>query len=99
MWLLVRLMEAAAEPPGIANGQIIVASGPFETADEMRLMTSHRIDCIVTKNAGGEATYGKIAAARARSLPVIMVRRPPVPETESVETIDAAIDWLKARLD
>ncbi len=97
LWLLVRLMEAA-EPPAIADGRIVVASGPFETEDEMRLMTSNRIDCVATKNAGGDATYAKIAAARALGLPVIMVRRPPVPETESVATVDAAIEWLKARL-
>ncbi len=98
LWLLVRLMESAAEPLGIADGVTVVARGPFDAEDEMRLMTEHRIDCVVTKNAGGDATYGKIAAARSLGLPVIMVRRPTAPETEAVETIDAAIDWLKARL-
>lgn len=98
LWLLVRLLEAAAAPLGIADGVIIVARGPFDVEAEMRLMTEHRIDCVVTKNAGGNATYGKIAAARSLGLPVIMVRRPVTPEVEAVETIDAAIDWLKARL-
>ena len=98
LWLLVRLIEAADDPPEIADGEIIVARGPFDVVDEKRLMTGHRIDCVATKNAGGDATYAKIAAARALDLPVIMVRRPPVPETASVETVDAAIDWLKARL-
>ncbi len=98
LWLLVRLIEHAAEPPEIADGEIIVARGPFDAADDKRLMTAHRIDCVATKNAGGDATYGKIAAARALGLPVIMVRRPPVRECESVDTIDAAIDWLKAWL-
>ncbi len=99
LWLLVRLMESAAEPLGIADGVTVVARGPFDAEDEMRLMTEHRIDCVVTKNAGGDATYGKIAAARSLGLPVIMVRRPTAPETEAVETVDAAIDWLKTRLD
>jgi precorrin-6A/cobalt-precorrin-6A reductase len=98
LWLLIRLMEPESEPPGIAHGTIIIDRGPFSTEDEIRLMTTHRIDCLVTKNSGGDATYGKIAAARALGLPVIMVRRPSLPKTESVEDIDAAIDWLKARL-
>ena len=98
LWLLVRLMETAAEPLGIADGVTVVARGPFDAEDEVSLMTEHRIDCVVTKNAGGDATYGKIAAAQSLGLPVIMVRRPTAPETEAVETIDAAIDWLKAQL-
>ena len=98
LWLLVRLMEATVDPLGIADGMTVVARGPFDAEDEMELMTEHRIDCVVTKNSGGDATYGKIAAARSLGLPVIMVRRPATPEIDAVETIDAAIDWLKARL-
>ena len=98
LWLLVRLMEAAVEPLGIADGATVIARGPFDAEDEMRLMSEHRIDCVVTKNSGGDATYGKIAAARALGLPVIMVRRPATPKIDAVETIDAAIDWLTARL-
>ena len=35
---------------------------------------------VVAKNSGGDATYGKIAAARALGLPVIMLKRPALPE-------------------
>ena len=91
-------MEAAVEPLGIADGTTVVARGPFDADNEIRLMTEHRIDCVVTKNSGGDATYGKITAARALGLPVIMVRRPATLQIDAVETIDAAIDWLKARL-
>ena len=98
LWLLVRLMEMGGNPPAIANGEIIASRGPFRVDDETRLMTGHRIDCLATKNSGGEATYAKIAASRALGLPVIMVRRPPVADAESVDTVEGAIDWLKARL-
>ena len=40
---------------------------------------STRIEIVVSKNSGGPATYGKIAAARRLGLPVVMVvpaRRP-----------------------
>jgi precorrin-6A/cobalt-precorrin-6A reductase len=53
---------------------------------------------VVSKNSGGIATYGKIAAARGLGLPVIMIERPPQPEGQAVETIDACVSWLHAQL-
>jgi precorrin-6A/cobalt-precorrin-6A reductase len=97
-WLLARVMETGGAPKDLANGIVVTARGPFAIEDEIALMTEHRIDCLVTKNAGGQATYAKIAAARSLGLPVVMVRRPPLPESECVETVDAAIDWLRARI-
>ena len=61
------------------------ARGPFSEADDRALLAVHRIDIIVAKNSGGDATYGKIAAARALGLPVIMLRRPPVPPAPAVD--------------
>ena len=57
-------------------------------------MAAHRIDIVVAKNSGGSATYGKIAAARAVGVEVIMLRRPPVPEAPSVATVEEALAWL-----
>ena len=48
----------------------------------------------MAKNSGGAATYGKIAAARALGLPVILLRRPPLPTVPTVETIEEALTWL-----
>ena len=42
----------------------ILSAGPFAEDDEHRLLTGNHIDTIVAKNSGGDATYGKIAAAR-----------------------------------
>ena len=41
-----------------------------------KLLQQHYIGSIVAKNSGGSATYGKIAAARALGIAVIMLRRP-----------------------
>ena len=55
---------------------------------------THAIDIIVAKNSGGTATYGKIAAARALGVPVILLRRPALPEVPTAGTVDDAVTWL-----
>jgi precorrin-6A/cobalt-precorrin-6A reductase len=76
---LVRSVEPVTPPLRVPHAVYITARGPFAEADERTMLEEHRIDIIVAKNSGGPATYGKIAAARALSLPVIMLRRPPPP--------------------
>jgi precorrin-6A/cobalt-precorrin-6A reductase len=71
----------------------LTARGPFSEDEDRALLERHRIDVIVAKNSGGEATYGKIAAARALHLPVIMLKRPALPEVESAATVE---DMLRA---
>src|SRR5262249_41175661 len=82
--------------PLLAVPHVVHITGPrrFDAADEQALLMGHRIDVIVAKNSGGTASYGKIAAARALGLPVIMRRRPPLPAAETVETVDDAVAWL-----
>jgi precorrin-6A/cobalt-precorrin-6A reductase len=58
------------------------------------LLTQHRIEVLVTKNAGGDATAAKLTAARALGVPVVMVARPPPPEPPIVPDAAAALDWL-----
>ena len=81
----------AAAPPGAT---IITARGPFDPAAEQALLTAHRIEILVTKNSGGAATAGKLAAARALGLPVVLVARPPRPDGLVVEDAAAALAWL-----
>lgn len=68
--------EPAELPP---DHRLILDRGPFDRAAEARLMDEAGIEIVVTKNSGGTATYGKIEAARALKLPVVMVT-PPAPE-------------------
>ncbi|MGC9270592.1 cobalt-precorrin-6A reductase [Acidiphilium sp.] len=82
-----------ARPP---DADIITARGPFAVADEQALMLAHRIEIVVTKNAGAAATIAKLEAARALGLPVVMVARPPAPPMPTVATAAAALDWLAA---
>ena len=69
--------------------------GPFSLEQERKLLQKYQIQAIVSKNSGGDATYAKIIAARELNIPVIMVKRPPMPEGEKVVDIEEAIAWLK----
>lgn len=73
---IIRSVDQVAPQEWLDNADYILARGPFKEADERRLLQNKCIDIIVTKNSGGTATYAKIAAARALSIPVIMIRRP-----------------------
>ena len=73
---------------------IITARGPFTEAADRALLETHRIEIIVAKNSGGEATYAKIAAARALGIPVIMLARPALPEVATAATVEEVLAWL-----
>ena len=49
---------------------------------------------LVAKNSGGRATYGKIEAARALGLPVVILKRPTLPEVGSVATAEEVVAFL-----
>ncbi len=91
---LVRSVDPIQPPLDVPHATYIVARGPFNDADERATMIEYSIDCIVAKNSGGNATYGKIAAARALGIPVIMLRRPALPAVRSVEAVQDAVAWL-----
>jgi precorrin-6A/cobalt-precorrin-6A reductase len=91
---LVRSVDPVVPPLAVPHAVYITGRGPFAETDERTLLEQHRIDVVVAKNSGGTATYGKIAAARALDLAVIMRRRPAMPDVEAVETVDDAMAWL-----
>jgi precorrin-6A/cobalt-precorrin-6A reductase len=91
---LVRSVDPVDPPLAVPHAIYLTARGPFSEAEDRALLERHRIDVIVAKNSGGDATYGKIAASRALHLPVIMLQRPSLPEVEAVETVDGVLAWL-----
>jgi precorrin-6A/cobalt-precorrin-6A reductase len=91
---LIRSVDPVDPPLPVPHVTYVTARGPFSEADDRALMTTHRIDIVVAKNSGGGATYGKIGAARALGIEVVMLRRPRAPEAPAVETIDDAVAWL-----
>jgi precorrin-6A/cobalt-precorrin-6A reductase len=91
---LVRLVDPPRAPLPLAGAEVIVARGPFDLAGDLIMLTAHRIEIVVARNAGGDAASAKIEAARDLGLPVMMVRRPFSPAREKVETIAEVLRWL-----
>jgi precorrin-6A/cobalt-precorrin-6A reductase len=89
---LIRSVDPIEPPLAVPQAVYITSRGPFRKADERALLATHRIDAIVAKNSGGAATYGKIAAARALGIEVILVRRPELPDVPVAETVEQAVD-------
>ena len=80
-WFLVRAIEAPAVLP--PRAELLLARGPFALDDERALLDRHAITVVVAKDSGG-ATEAKLVAARERSLPVVLVDRPPLPKGVTV---------------
>ncbi len=91
---LIRSVDPVVPPLSLPSVAYVTARGPFSEADDRALMTAHGIDVVIAKNSGGPAAYGKIAAARALGIEVILVRRPPAPSGPAVESVDEALAWL-----
>lgn len=91
---IIRTVDPVDPPLNVPSAHYITARGPFREADEMALLTDHGIDAVVSKNSGGSASYGKIAAARKLGIEVIMIRRPFLPAVTSFESVDAVLAHL-----
>jgi precorrin-6A/cobalt-precorrin-6A reductase len=86
---LIRSVDPVEPRLAVPDASYLLARGPFRETEERALLEKHGIDVVVSKNSGGEATYGKIAAARALGIAVVMVRRPALPGVASAETVEA----------
>ena len=98
-WCLMRSIDPPDSDILLPPGELLFDRGPFSLEQELKLLQDYRIDAIVSKNSGGDATYAKIIAARELGLPVVIVQRPVVPEGEVVADVAGAIEWLIEYLD
>ncbi|MGY1728282.1 cobalt-precorrin-6A reductase [Geodermatophilus sp. SYSU D01062] len=94
--VLVRSVDPPDEPLP-AGAVLLLARGPFTVEEEVALMREHGVDVVVTKDSGGHMTEAKLVAARRLGLPVVLVRRPPLPPgVDVVTTVEEAVEWLNA---
>ncbi len=95
--VLVRSVDPPDEPLP-AGATLLLDRGPFSVADELALLREHAVDVVVTKDSGGHLTEAKLTAARELGIPVVLVRRPPLPAgVATVATVDEALAWLRGR--
>ena len=85
---LVRTIEPIGDALPVPRADRAPGPRPVRRSRRARAAARARHRILVTKNSGGAATYGKIAAARALGLPVVMVARPEKPD--GVATVDDA---------
>ncbi|MGY1839894.1 MULTISPECIES: cobalt-precorrin-6A reductase [unclassified Modestobacter] len=94
--VLVRSVDPPDEPLP-AGATLLLDRGPFSVADELALMREHAVDVVVTKDSGGHLTEAKLIAARQLGIPVVLIRRPPLPAgVETVATVEDAVQWVQA---
>lgn len=95
---LVRSVDPVDPPLPLPEVRYLIARGPFSEEAEVEMLESHRIQAIIAKNSGGDASYAKLAAARRLGVPVYMVARPEYRGLPAVETVDEAIARIRHRV-
>ncbi|MGW0520189.1 cobalt-precorrin-6A reductase [Crossiella sp. NPDC003009] len=93
LWFLSRSVDPPEEHP--PNVTILLDRGPYTVDGELKLLRANRIDVVVSKDSGGEQTAAKLTAARRLGLPVVLVRRPPLPAATTAGTVAAAVEWVR----
>jgi precorrin-6A/cobalt-precorrin-6A reductase len=92
------VLVRSVDPPEVplpATCTVVLARGPFTVEEETALMREHAVDVLVSKDSGGAMTAAKLTAARELGVPVVLVRRPPLPAGVPVATtVERALDWL-----
>ena len=92
---VLRLVDPPETPLPFPNCTTLIDRGPFTQEADTALLRDHGIDLVVSKNSGGTGAVAKIAAARALSIPVLMIDRPPLPQREEAHDTQSALIWLK----
>ncbi|MBN3908001.1 MAG: cobalt-precorrin-6A reductase [Nostoc sp. NMS1] len=98
IWFLMRMIDPPTNDALVPPGMVLCDRGPFTLNNERQILIDNKIDTIVSKNSGGNATKPKIIAARELGVKVVMVNRPAIPPGEQVNDVDGALAWLFDKL-
>ncbi len=92
--VICRQIDPPDRPFPFPGGEFLVGRPPFPVADERALFQKLGVDWLVVKHAGGTQSETKLIAARELSIPVLMIKRPPLPDATLVHTVDEAVAWV-----
>lgn len=90
--LILRAIEPV-DPPG-SHVTVIRDRPPYALEGEIALIRDHGVSHLVTRNAGG-AARARLDAAGALGLAVLMIDRPPRPDSPTVATPGEAVAWMR----
>ncbi|MEJ6398764.1 cobalt-precorrin-6A reductase [Yoonia sp. 208BN28-4] len=94
--LICRLIDPPTEPFPFEGGEFLIGRPPFSVDREKELFRLLNVDWLIVKNAGGDASRTKLTAAGDLGIPVLMIKRPAMPDTTRVETVADALAWVRA---
>ena len=94
--VICRQIDPPNGPFPFEGGEFLIGRPPFSVEDEMALFTKRNVDWLIVKNAGGAASRTKLTAVRLLGMPVLMLARPPQGDWPTVDSIDSALNWVKA---
>lgn len=81
-WTLRALENTLRDVPQHPRCEVIGARGPFLLEDERALFQQRTIDVLISKNSGGDATEAKLEVARELNVPVLILKRPLLPDVD-----------------
>jgi len=93
--VLVRMIDPPREALPFETWECVIGRPPFSPDREEALFKALGVTHLVAKNAGGQGGRGKIDAARAMGLPVILLARPAPPSGYTLPSVEAAVEWVK----
>jgi precorrin-6A/cobalt-precorrin-6A reductase len=73
---------------------VVLDRGPYTVDAESELMERYDVRLLVTKNSGGSAVAAKLASARDRGIPVIMIDPPAPPTAELASSVSEVLALL-----
>ena len=89
-------LRALETCPGNDRCEVIGARGPFHIEEERALFQRRKIDVLISKNSGSVATEPKLEVARELGIPVLILKRPALPDVnrafDSPADLAAALD-------